>query len=92
MSAAALKDAYHSIKAALDIFKGSAAPTTDVPSKQVLVQQADRVKTEAAKSECRAHMRCMRSCMTCKYGSTVGGGRLLQPLCLQAQQRRCIYS
>jgi hypothetical protein len=56
MSAAALKDAYHSIKAALDIFKGSAAPTPDVPSKQVLVQQAERVKAEAAKSECKAHM------------------------------------
>jgi hypothetical protein len=51
MSTAAVKDVYHSIKAALDMFKGSAAPTPDVPSKQVLVQQAERVKAEAAKSE-----------------------------------------
>uniref|UniRef100_A0A383W7V5 Cytochrome c domain-containing protein n=1 Tax=Tetradesmus obliquus TaxID=3088 RepID=A0A383W7V5_TETOB len=49
MSTAAVKDVYHSIKAALDIFKSSAAATADVPSKQVLLQQAERVKTDAAK-------------------------------------------
>lgn len=59
MPTAAVKDVYHSIKAALDIFKSSAAATADVPSKQVLLQQAERVKADAAKSECRA---CMFAC------------------------------
>ncbi|WIA20080.1 hypothetical protein OEZ85_005940 [Tetradesmus obliquus] len=49
MPTAAVKDVYHSIKAALDIFKSSAAATADVPSKQVLLQQAERVKADAAK-------------------------------------------
>jgi hypothetical protein len=96
MSTAALKDAYHSIKAALDIFKGSAAATTDVPSKQDLVQQAERVKAEAAKSECRTRMHGTCSCIACNYGSTVGS-QLLQPLCLHAlvaphaQQHPCLF-
>jgi hypothetical protein len=41
------------IKAALDMFRVlDAPPTTDVPSKQALVQAAEQAKTDAAKSGC----------------------------------------
>jgi hypothetical protein len=52
-AANSVADAYHSIKTVLDIFKVNAPDTVDVPSKQVLVQAAEQIKTDAAKSEAR---------------------------------------
>eukprot|EP00878_Enallax_costatus_P013356 GHUV01013963.1.p1 GENE.GHUV01013963.1~~GHUV01013963.1.p1 ORF type:complete len:406 (+),score=169.41 GHUV01013963.1:309-1526(+) len=47
--ASSLSDAYQSIKAVLDIFKQPHEPTADVPSKQTLLQAAEKVKADAAK-------------------------------------------
>ena len=44
-------DVYKSLKASLDMFKIAAPENVDVPSKQVLVQAAEQVKNDAAKSE-----------------------------------------
>jgi hypothetical protein len=44
-------DVYQSLKASLDMFKIAAPENVDVPSKQVLVQAAEQVKNDAAKSE-----------------------------------------
>jgi hypothetical protein len=46
-----LADVYQSIKAVLDIFSVPAPDSVDVPSKQVLVQAAEQIKNDAAKSE-----------------------------------------
>eukprot|EP00879_Flechtneria_rotunda_P011903 GHRR01012432.1.p1 GENE.GHRR01012432.1~~GHRR01012432.1.p1 ORF type:complete len:380 (+),score=184.22 GHRR01012432.1:128-1267(+) len=46
--AGSLENVYHSIKAALDIFK-TTPQTVDVPGKQPLVQAAERIKNDAAK-------------------------------------------
>jgi hypothetical protein len=53
-AANSVAEVYHSIKAVLDIFKVNAPDTADVPSKQVLVQAAEQIKTDAAKSETHA--------------------------------------
>ena len=52
---AAVADVYQSLKAALDIFKATAPETDDVPSKKALIQAAEQVKNDAAKSECHQH-------------------------------------
>lgn len=44
-------DVYQSLKAVLDIFSVPAPESVDVPSKQVLVQAAEQIKNDAAKSE-----------------------------------------
>jgi hypothetical protein len=44
-------DVYQSLKVALDIFKTAAPETADHPSKQELVQAAEQVKNDAAKSK-----------------------------------------
>lgn len=49
--AESLSDVYHSVKAALDIFKRTPEPTADVPSKQTLLQAAEHIKADAAKSK-----------------------------------------
>lgn len=58
MTASSVADVYQSLKASLDMFKVAAAENVDVPSKQVIVQAAEQVKNDAAKSECRQTAGC----------------------------------
>eukprot|EP00775_Hariotina_reticulata_P005177 gene5177-5415_t len=48
--AMAVNDIYHSLKAALDVFKLPADPSSDAPGKKALIAAAERIKVDSAKS------------------------------------------